>query len=98
MSIIINKNEVEDLTEEFQRWSDTKYPKSHIFHRDYDVSLGFPDAWRSKIWTVLNGGSAHRTGLSCFGFTEFIYCGKPKPFKIIKLYNGQNEWAADETQ
>ena len=97
MSVAVGKNEIEDLTVEFRKWHDTNYPKKFgSVAGDYDVSLGFPTEWRNRIWTVLDGGSAHRTGLSCFGFCEFVYCGKPKPFKIIKSYNNQDEWAKDK--
>ena len=101
VSVNIDRSEVEDLTAEFRQWKNDRWQRKHPDEElpddlDYDVSRGFPKEWRSKIWTTLDGGSAHHCGLSCFGFCEFVYCGIKKPFRIIRTYQSQDDWCREE--
>lgn len=91
ISVEISQDEVEDLTEEFTNWVDENTDEAEP---SYDVSLGFPEEWRSRIWTVKDSGSAHETGLSCFNYSDFVYCGQPKPFSIVKKFKDQSDWSA----
>jgi len=93
ISVEISRDEVEDFTEEFRSWVDEN---SEEEDPTYDVSLGFPDEWRSRIWTVKDSGSAHEAGLSCFYYSDFVYCGQSKPFSIVKKFKNQLDWGAKE--
>ena len=93
ISVIINKDEVEDLTQEFRQWFEKKHAGKR-YYQSYDVSGGTPIEWSNRIWTTTDGFGDPPKG-TIFGFTDFVYCGKPKPFKIIKSYNNQQEWLQD---
>jgi hypothetical protein len=88
ITVAISQSEIEDLSDEFREWCDAR-------SQEYDVSLGFPTEWRDRIWTVRDGGSAHRTGVRCFGFCEFVYCGVPKSYTVVRHYRNQHAWEQD---
>ena len=62
------------------------FEKQNIYH----IVLKFISVRKFIITDI------QKRGLASFGFCEFVYCGKPKPFKIIKSYNNQDEWAKDK--
>ena len=88
VEVKINAHEIEDKTAEFIEWADARGQR-------HDVSLGYPKEWRNGlIWTINLPSGAHG-GVSCFGESDFVFCGIEKPYTVIRHYDNQAEWEAE---
>ena len=91
IEVTIDPESVEDRTEEYVKWSKTEG------HESIDVSeYGYPAEWRNgAIWTIRADSSAH-SGVSCYGDCDFVFCGVEVPYRLYRVYQNQDEWAADK--
>lgn len=87
VEVMLFRSEIENKTSQFIKWCDERGQR-------YDISSGYPKEWRNEIWTVNCESSGH-TGVSCFDYSDFVYCGIMKQYKVIKHYNNQEEWKMD---
>lgn len=82
----INKNDIENRTEEYKKWCEENNARC-------DISCGFPPEWKNdkSIWTVANGSLAHGDA-NCFDGLSFVYSSVELPYVVVAHFNNQQEW------